>query len=173
MGRSGHQSFLWHQTPSALVVIIHHEERVRAGSQSHNVHALVHHPQRGGRRRTRSERGGASCGFQRGVWSKHEGYIHSQRVSSPHVCWPAAGAISRMGSARCGGDKERCALCPGVGAARASTRINICARDVSSCSNTQQHVRVHPIPQRRGTQSRSCRWGSQLVLQGGYGPDSS
>lgn len=48
MGRSGHQSFLWDQTPPALVVVIHHEERVRAGSQSHNVHTLVHHTRRGG-----------------------------------------------------------------------------------------------------------------------------
>lgn len=46
MRRSGHQSFLRDQTSSALIVIIHHQKGVRAGIQSHDVHALIHHTAR-------------------------------------------------------------------------------------------------------------------------------
>lgn len=42
MGRPGNESLLWDQTAPTLVVVIHHEERVRAGSQPNNVHALIH-----------------------------------------------------------------------------------------------------------------------------------
>lgn len=42
MGRPGNESLLRDQAAPALVVVIHHEERVRAGSQPNNVHTLIH-----------------------------------------------------------------------------------------------------------------------------------